>query len=227
MSPYQITMNQGAWLILTLSAMSLVTSSASAQAVPGVQPKKWPANPEKHQIIVNREVDNDREASMIAAAEDAVPSKESLLKALEAPDRDDPLGLLGPKPEKLPEGDKVWWYQEKLGIRIPAAITGEAIEYYMGLVEQYGKQSVTREIEPSSRLEYLATVAFHPEFKIDDKSFEAVQVVNLKLIFDQSFAATAGDAMHFEKTRIVVLDDNAKVLYISGDGATAVPILSR
>jgi hypothetical protein len=32
--------------------------------------------------------------------------------------------------------------------------------------------------------------------------------------------------MHFEKVRVVVLDAEGKVLYISGDGPTEVPIFA-
>jgi hypothetical protein len=52
-------------------------------------------------------------------------------------------------------------------------------------------------------------------------------VVTLILIFEQDYAATSTDAMHFEKERVVVLDAGGKVLHISGDGPTEVPILAR
>ena len=51
-------------------------------------------------------------------------------------------------------------------------------------------------------------------------------MVTLKLTFDQNFAATQTEGMHFEKKRVVVLDGKGKVLHISGDGPTEVPILA-
>ncbi|MHB8862170.1 MAG: hypothetical protein ACYC6N_07190 [Pirellulaceae bacterium] len=46
-----------------------------------------------------------------------------------------------------------------------------------------------------------------------------------KLVFDQNFVATVTEGMHFEKERVVILDASGKVLHISGDGPTEVPVL--
>jgi hypothetical protein len=67
---------------------------------------------------------------------------------------------------------------------------------------------------------------FHKEFTLDGKSFKNVHVVTLKLTFSQNFAATGTEGMHFEKKRIVVLDNDGKVLQVFGDGSTEVPILA-
>ena len=209
---------------LTALATALATASPPA---PGFEPKEWPANPAKHQIVVRREAADKQQAAMIAAAEAAQPSKETLRQAAEARDRNDPLGLAQPKEAKAPVGDKVWWYKEQLGIRIPGAITADAVTYYSDLVEKYGKQVLKRYTEPSSRLDYHAGVKFHKEFKLGDKTFNEVHVVTLKLTFDQNFVATTTEGMHFQKERVVVLDGKGKVLYVSGDGPTEVPILAR
>jgi hypothetical protein len=149
---------------------------------------------------------------MIAAAEAAQPSKEALRQA--AGDA------------AVPAGDKVWWYQEQLGIRIPCAITADAVAYYSDLVGTYAKQDFKRYVEPSSRLDYHATVAAHQKFEHQGQTFEDVHVVTLKLDFSQNFAATQTEGMHFQKERVVILDAKGKVLYISGDGPTEVPILA-
>ena len=200
--------------------------SPAAAVLPGTMPKDWPSNPAKHRVVITRAAKDDKESAMIAAAEAAQPSKEKLREAAEARDRNDPLGLAQPKGAKAPVGDNVWWYKEQLGIRIPCAITADAVAYYSDLVGKYGKQVLKRYIEPSSRLDYHAGVAFHKEFKLGDKTFNNVHVVTLKLTFDQNFAATTTEGMHFEKKRVVVLDGKGKVLHISGDGPTEVPILA-
>ena len=92
--------------------------------------------------------------------------------------------------------------------------------------EKYGKQEFKRHIEPSSRLEYHAGVKFHKEFNLDDRIFNNVHVVTLKLTFAQNFAATQTEGMNFEKVRTVILDAGGKVLHLSGDGPTEVPILA-
>ena len=178
-----------------LSFTALTALATASPPAPGFEPKEWPANPAKHQIVVRREAADKQQAAMIAAAEAAQPSKETLRQAAEARDRNDPLGLAQPKEAKAPVGDKVWWYKEQLGIRIPGAITADAVTYYSDLVEKYGKQVLKRYTEPSSRLDYHAGVKFHKEFKLGDKTFNDVHVVTLKLTFDQNFVATTNEGI--------------------------------
>ena len=192
--------------------LTLVHSAATAAVTPDSKPKEWPANPAKHQIMIRREAADQQQSAMIAAAEAAHPAKETLKQAAgEA---------------AVPAGEKVWWYEEQLGIRIPCAITADAVAYYSDLVGKYGKQVLQRYVEPSSRLDYHAGVKFHRDFKIGDKSFNNVHVVTLKLTFSQNFTATMTEGMRFEKERVVILDATGKVLHISGDGPTEVPILA-
>lgn len=207
--------------------LSLALAHAAAAAMlPDSQPKDWPANPAKHRVTVSRKAADEKQAAMIAAAEAAQPSKEALRLAAEARDRNDPTGLAQPQEALLPAGDKVWWDKEIYGIRIPCAITADAVTYYSDLVKKYGKQELKRYIEPSSSLDYLATVAFHKEFTHDGQTFKEVHVVTMKLTFSQNFVATMTEGMHFQKDRVVILDAKGKVLLITGDGPTEVPILA-
>ena len=184
----------------------------TAAVTPDSKPKEWLANPAKHKVSIRREVANKKESAMIAAAEAAQPRMEALRKAAGE--------------GEVPAGDKVWWYEEKLGIRIPYAITAETVAYYSEVVGNYGKQVFNRYIEPSSQLDYHASSKMHKEFRLDGKTFKDVHVVTLKLSFAQSFAATQTEAMEFRKERVVILDDAGKVLHVSGDGPTEVPIMA-
>lgn len=207
--------------------MCLALDNPAAAAVEaGTEPKDWPANPAKHLVTVRRVSADQKQAAMIAAAEAAQPSKEALRKAAEAGERNGSPGLAQPKEALPPAGDKVWWYQEQLGIRIPCAITADAVAYYSDLVGKYGKQDFKRYVEPSSRLDYHATVDTHQKFEHHGQTFEDVHVVTLKLAFSQNFAATQTEGMHFRKERVVILDAKGKVLHITGDGPTEVPILA-
>jgi hypothetical protein len=212
-SPHRRTVSASAIrLASALMAWVAFSGPATAAMLPDSKPKEWPANPAKHQVVIQREAADKKQSAMIAAAEAAPVPKEALRKAAGE--------------GAAPAGDKVWWYQEQLGIRIPYALTGDAVAYYAELVGKYGKQAFNRYIEPSSSLNYQAGVKFHKEFKLDDKSFKDVHVVTLKLTFDQNFAASQTEGMHFQKERVVVLDAEGKVLHISGDGPTEVPIVA-
>lgn len=226
-SPFRSATNSVLLRLTSVLILCLALAKpATAAMVPGAEPKDWPANPAKHKVTIHREAKDDKQSAMIAAAEAAQPSKEALRKAAEAGDRNDPLGLAQPKEAPAPAGDKVWWYKEQLGIRIPCAITADAIAYYSDLVGKYGKQELKRYIEPSSSLDYHATVAFHKEFKHEEQTFKNVHVVTMKLTFSQNFVATQTEGMHLQKDRVVILDASGKVLQITGDGPTEVPIMA-
>ncbi len=196
---------------LTILCLVLLQSVATSAIEEGTKPKDWPANPAKHQVVVRREAADKQQAAMIAAAEAVPTSKEALRQA--AGDA------------AVPEGEKVWWYKEELGIRIPCAITADAVAYYSNLVEKYGKQNMKGYAEPSSRLDYHADVKFHKEFKFDGITYNDVHVVTMKLTFSENFAADSTAGMQFQKERMVVLDKGGKALLVTGDGPTEVPIL--
>jgi hypothetical protein len=168
-----------------------------AAITPDSKVKDWPANPEKHRVSIRREAADAAQAKLIATAEAARPEAAALRKAM------------GDGPE--PKDASQWWYREVLGIRIPF---------------DYGKQEFKRFLEPSSSVDYHASVAFHAMFEQDGRKFADVQVVTLKLVFAQNFATTGTEGMQFEKSRTVVLDAKGKVLAVFGDGPTEVPILA-
>ena len=198
-------------LMLALLAATPAVNAAVVEG-PNAGPKEWPANPAKHVVKIVRDAADEKAKALIAKAEAAQPTVEALQKAA---------GEGG-----APKGENVWWYKEQLGIRIPFAITGDAVTYYSDLVGNYGKQALKRYAEPSSSLNYHATVKFQKEFKLGETSFKDVNVVTMKLSFSQTFAATTTEGMQIEKERTVVLDAAGKVLQVSGDSATEVPIMA-
>jgi hypothetical protein len=190
------------WLALLVPGYAAMTEDSKE--------KSWPANPDKHRITIRREAADAAQAKRIATAEAALPEAAALQKAIGD----------GPKPKDASQ----WWYREDLGIRIPFAVTSGAVEYFSKRVGDFAKQEFKRYMEPSSSLAYHASVASHSQFERDGRKFADVHVVTLKLVFDQNFAATGTEGMHFEKVRTVVLDAAGKVLAVYGDGPTEVLI---
>ena len=193
-----------------LSGAAMAAMEAPIEGEKG-GPKDWPANPANHKVSIKRDATDAKQSAMITAAEAAQVSKEELIKAA--------------KQDAIPQGDKVWWYEEKLGTRIPYAITGDAITYYSDIVTSHAKKAFKSYAMPSSRLDYQAGVQFHKEFKIDGKTFTNVNVVTLKLSFSANFTAEATSGLSFDKKRIVVLDAENKVAHISSDGPTEALIM--
>lgn len=198
---------------LSIAALTLtLTGSASAAMLEGAAPKNWPADPENHKSEIRREAADKKQEAMIAAAEAAEPDQKALREAAAE--------------ENTAVGDKQWWYKMALDTRIPFAINGDAVEYYLRLVENNGKQVLKAYAQPTSHVDYQAAVAFHKEFTSGEKTFKNVHVVTLKLKFSQNFVTDQTSGMFFTKERVVVLDDAGKVLHISGDGPTEVPIMA-
>ena len=175
-------------------------------------PKEWPANTNKHTVTIVRSARDDAGRALIARAEGLQPDRAELVKA--AGD------------VTLPPKGKVWWFREQFGIRLPYAVTGDAVTYYTGLVTGYAKTRMKRYAEPSSALKYTAAVTRHERFELEGKSWQNVDVVTLKLEFRQSFCATGTEAFGFTKERTVVFDKEGKVLHVSGDGVTDVPVMA-
>jgi hypothetical protein len=181
---------------------------------PGSEPKDWPANPKRHVVSVKRISTDEAGAKLIAAAEELPHDGIG----------PDPVEPGEPRLETPPK--EQWWQKEELGIKIPFAITKDAIAYYSELVTGYGKQATKRYMEPSSNFTYEAKVAKQTEFSIDGKTFKDVSVVTMEMKFMESFAATTTEALSFEKRRTVVFDGDGKVLHVSGDGPTEAAILA-
>jgi hypothetical protein len=190
-----------------LFARRAITADAGREG-----PKEWPANTNRHTVVIVRSASDDAGRSLIVRAEGLQPDRAELAKA--AGD------------VSLPREGKVWWFREQFGIRLPYAVTGDAVTYYTGLVTGYGKTRMKRYAEPSSALKYTAAVKRHERFELDGKSWQNVDVVTLKLEFRQSFCATGTEAFGFTKDRTVVFDAQGKVLHVSGDGVTDVPVMA-
>lgn len=201
-------------LFASSGLMLLLSMPVHAAMMPGAKPKEWPANPQKHVVSINRVAKDDAGKKAIGIAENLMPAKDDVLAAARM---------------KNPDAtcvDRQWWHEESLGIKIPYAITSEAITYYSDLVTGFGKQALQRYVEPNSSLSYEATVQQSEAFEIDGKAFKNVTVVKLSLRFSENFTTTQTEGMSFEKQRTVVLDQDGKVLHVSGDGPAKAMILA-
>jgi hypothetical protein len=198
------------------AVLALVISAVPGRAamLPGSETKEWPANPAKHVVSIKRVSANEAEAKLIAAAEGL--QHEGISPAPATPGE--------PRIEAPPKNQ--WWHQEELGIKIPFAITGEAVTYYSELVAGYGKTAMKRYSEPNSNFSYEVRVAKLAEFSIEGKVFKDVSVVTMEMKFNENFAATVTEGLGFEKSRTVVFDGAGKVLHVSGDGPTGTQILA-
>jgi len=187
---------------------------ATAAPLAGARPTEWPASAERHTTSIQRAAANDAEKKLIAAAEKSPPNAAALLEAIRKED-DKTQPLAGQ-----------WWNKEVCGIRIPFAITADAVDYYTQLVNGYAQKKLVRYAQPSSAFAYQTKAAQHDRYELDGKSFENITVVTLAMSFQQSFAATVAEGFSFEKKREVVFDKDGKIIHVSGDGDIEVPVFA-
>ena len=175
--------------------------------------KTVPASPDNHVIAVERVAETADEKKMIATAEAA-------------------------------EGKAAnWWHPAVDGkapsaseLKLPHALTAEALDYYVDRVRGYGKTTYTKlgsyGIDDTdsvrSSLSYLAKVEQVAERKIDGATHKNPYVVSLSMKFMASkcegvaFLDTVcgfPQTIRLEKTRTVLLSNTGQVLQIDGDGA--------
>jgi len=198
--------------ILALSALTVLHSEAAIEE--GAKPKEWPADPGHHVVKVERIFKTEAESALITAAENLAPNEKELLASAQKQD------------ESAKPVAKQWWYQEALSVKIPFALTADAVIYYTELVNGFGKQKLHRYSAPASRFHYEAQVAKHKTFEVDGKTFTHVSVVTLSTSFSEKFVTTVTEGIEFTKKRVVIFDAAGKVLHTSGDGETEVPIMT-
>lgn len=184
-------------MIMASLAFLLATVNASGAMVAGIQPKTWQANAERHVMTMKRHASNVVETNMIAAAEIAAP-----------------------------KGTNTWFSGEKSNIKIPFAITREALAYYEALIQGYQRKSWTTYMEPLSKMTYEAKLAHHDSYALSGKTYKDVYVVTLKLDFSASFTEKDTEGIEFSKERTVVLDSKGSILFILGDGVTEAPMFA-
>jgi hypothetical protein len=169
---------------------------------------------ERHTIQIQRTFTTDEDLHFITIAENSYPDREKVL-AVARMERSNM--------KNIPETEKLWWYSGFDDVRIPYAITAEAVQYYADLVKQYREKKWNSDIEPRSKLVYSASVKFYPKYSHQDRDFTDVHIVRMKLYFSADWASLAG--MRFHKERTVVLDKKDQVLVIFGDGITSVGVI--
>lgn len=165
-----------------------------------VLPADDPRNP-PYEIKTNRTIRNETELRIIKAAELCYPPREDVVKAWER--------------AAAPSDDKLWWWGTFDDVRLPYAITSDAIDYYQTLIKSYEDKSNKGFFYPVAHFGYDAKADFHTSVHVQGKLYSDVYVVKMNL----RFSAWAGPeaAVRFAKERTVVMDREGKVLKVHGD----------
>lgn len=180
-------------------------------------------------ITVNRVARTPQERDLIEKAERLYPSAERVLDAARNPADRAKLAALAmgqlqattryvPRRAGVPE-DR-WWLDEFDGTWIPFAVTGGAVDYYMGRLRDIaagrGQFSYPAGSERDhGSFEYRATVT-------RGSSPGVAFVVTLELGWDYTCSKVCG--ISFQHTRVVAFDADGSPIAISGDGRPSVAV---
>ena len=157
---------------------------------------------------------SDRHHRLVEKAESLFPPSDSIMS------------LQNYNVDEIPANESLWWYSTFDGVRIPYAITWEAVEYYLtlldyyeeGLFEEAGTIDVSR-----ADFNYETTVTQYDSFQILNYSFGRVYVVTQLLEWDSYCGPLC--ALFLTARRSVIIDfETEQVLGVFGDGPCLVMV---
>jgi hypothetical protein len=197
--------------ISALLAFALVFTGCDSGTAP-------PEDERSYTQSILRQADGALEASLLARAEAVYPPRDSVL-------------AVAWDPAQVPEMG-YWYLGDFDGVRIPYAVTGDAVAYYSELIDAW-KASEQPPFFLQASLEYRAAVSFHEAYTFEEtdprtgeplpsESFERVYVAEMSLEWYQY----CGDlcAMWIDHERIVVFDEAGELLRVFLDGPRPVPV---
>jgi hypothetical protein len=157
---------------------------------------------------IHRTFQTPAEERLLRIAEETYPPSKAI--ALFADERLDRKALRREK--------RLWWYDQFDNVRIPFAVTGDAVRYYVALAQAFGSGDTARTHRwrmKHCQFEYSATVSRVPRFARYGREFDDVYVVEMKLSWFNYCGPVCALSFHLDRT--VVLRADGTVLCVFGD----------
>ena len=159
-------------------------------------------------VSIRRSFRNPEEERLIRIAEETYPPPEAILA----------IAGSRPGPEALSKEKRLWWYDSFDGVRLPYAVTMDAVRYYLTLSQALARGDTTETGIRMKRSEfsYHASIAARPStYSRDGRVFKDVYVVNMGLTWSNYCGSEC--ACWFRLDRTVVLRPDGTVLCVFGD----------
>lgn len=160
--------------------------------------------------MVHRSFRNREEERLIRIAEETYPPPEAVRAAAARPSSD--------KVAFSSEKD-LWWYGDFDGVRLPYAVTMDAVRYYLQLTQSFGRGDTTQTHGirmKRSDFSYSASISRRPEpYSRDGRVFNDVYLVEMRLNWSNYCSPLC--ACSFRLDRTVVLRRDGTVLCVFGD----------
>jgi hypothetical protein len=163
---------------------------------------------------VRRDFRNDLEGRLLRVAEETYPSTKAVASVADRfPDRG-----------ALLKERRLWWYGDFDGVRLPYAVTMDAVRYYLELTQALGRGEPSHGIRMKrSKFVYLASISPGPQtFSCGREVFHEVYVVKMRLDWSDYCGSTC--ACGFNLDRTVVLRADGKVVCVLGDKRPVVAV---
>jgi len=158
---------------------------------------------------VHRNARRSEMERLIRIAEETYPQPDAIL----------PIAESRPGRQALQKEKRLWWYGEFDGVRLPYAVTMDAVRYYLGLVQAMGRgdSTQTKGIRMKrAEFSYHANISERPAtYSRDGRVFNDVFVVELGLRWSNYCGLTCACFFHLDRT--VVLRRDGTVLCVFGD----------
>ena len=160
-------------------------------------------------VQIRREFQTAEEEHLLRIAEETYPPSEAVLAIAEhAPDE-----------PPLQAQDRLWWYGGFDGVRLPYAVTMDAVRYYAGLMQAMGKGDSVQTGGFKMRrgkFSYRANISPRPStVSRDGRVFRDVYVVDMHLEWSNYCGSLC--ACSFSLDRTVLLRRDGTVLCVFGD----------
>jgi len=158
---------------------------------------------------VNRGFRNAEEERLLRIAEETYPPTEAVLS------------IAGSRRgrEALSKEKRLWWYDKFDGVRLPYAVTMDAVRYYLALTQALGRGDTTETKGirmKSSEFSYHANISARPAtYSRDGRVFKDVYVVEMGLKWSNYCGSLCACWFHLDRT--VVLRRDGTVLCVFGD----------
>ena len=175
------------------------------------------AQPNPYRVEVQRTFSDSLQATLLRIAESVYPSRDSVLASVPETERE--------LADSIASAPRAWWNSTFDGVKIPYAITVDAVHYYLDLSDAFRRgdfrESHGLRMDETS-FTYTAKIEPAEHFEAEGREYTSVYIARLELSWSQHCGLLCALAVDAERT--VVLDSAGTVLAVFGDGEVSVVV---
>jgi carboxypeptidase family protein len=158
---------------------------------------------------VRRDFRNPAEERLLRIAEETYPPAQAVAS----------IASLRSTPTDLAREERLWWFDEFDGVRLPYAVTMDAVRYYLGLTQALGRGDSTQTHGirmKRCKFSYSAQVSAGPtHYTRGGRRFEDVYVIEMKLSWSNYCGPLCACWVDLDRTVLIRADGT--VVWIFGD----------